>query len=204
MHIIDPQLLGGGMLLTLAVLVAAKRLTTGSLFERLAGSGLLWLANGYNLGFLLIANPVAAVLLATRQSGALAVGQIAVPDVRLLAAIEGVGLAFYALGAGLMLWSLAQLGRNYQLGGIAPRRTDALVVNGPYRFVRHPLYAAVLCLSLGLVCLLQSAIYLAIFGVYVALIGCLIPREEAGLASAYGDAYVAYRHTVKAVVPFII
>lgn len=204
MHVIDPNLLGVGILVLMALLVGVKWAATGSLLERPEGSGLVWLANLYNLGFLLIANPAAAVLLITGRAGVLAFAQAARQDPGLLAFVEGGGLALYLLGAGLMLWALVTLGRRYQLGGAAPRRTDALVASGPYRLVRHPLYAAVLCLSLGLAGLLYSVAYLTVFAGYGVLIGLLIPREEEGLDRAYGAAYGAYRRQVKAVVPFLL
>jgi len=79
-----------------------------------------------------------------------------------------------------MAWALIDLGRGYQVGGSAPRPDDRLVTAGPYRFVRHPMYAAALAISLGLSLLLQSAVFAAVFGIYLALILALIPAEEAG------------------------
>ncbi|MBU1748982.1 MAG: DUF1295 domain-containing protein, partial [Chloroflexi bacterium] len=60
----------------------------------------------------------------------------------------GVGLA----GALLTAWSVAALGRCF---GLFPARRG-VVASGPYRLVRHPLYAAQALVGLG-VCLAGGA-----------------------------------------------
>ena len=51
------------------------------------------------------------------------------------------------LGYGLVLWSLLVLGRSF---GIAPADRD-LVTQGPYRYIRHPMYLGELILRAALV-----------------------------------------------------
>ena len=65
------------------------------------------------------------------------------------------------------------------------------------------MYTAVLCISLGLACLLQSWAFLAVFVIYVVLLSGLIPAEEEGLQQAYGEPYRMYRHRVKKLVPLV-
>lgn len=74
---------------------------------------------------------------------------------------------------------------------------------GHIRLVRHPMYTAALCISLGLACLIQSLAYLGALCVYLVLIVLLIPVEEEGLRRAYGERYVAYQQEVKKVLPFL-
>ncbi len=65
------------------------------------------------------------------------------------------------------------------------------------------MYTAALSIALGLACLIQSWICLAVFCIYLVLIGLLIPVEEDGLQKAYGEQYVAYQHKTKELVPFV-
>ncbi len=80
-----------------------------------------------------------------------------------------------------------------------PRRpTTALVVHGPYRFTRNPMYLALALLYLGLALLVNSAWPLALFPVAIMLVDrWVIVREEAYLERAFGDAYRAYKARVR-------
>ncbi len=203
MHLLGQRPLGILILLLLALLVAVKKIATGSALERPAGPPLLLVVNTFNLFFLLVINPVAAVLLIAGRADALDPARIAIGAVRLRTAAEVAGLFLYVAGVLLMAWALATLGASYQLGGLAPRPGDAMVARGPYRLVRHPMYAAALSLALGLACLLQSWAVGCVFVVYLGLIVVLIPREEEGLRRTYGDGYAAYARKVRRLLPLV-
>ena len=84
-----------------------------------------------------------------------------------------------------------------QLGGSAPRSEDQMVMSGPYRLIRHPMYGAALSISLGLSLLIQSGAFLLVFCVYLVLVLLLIPLEEEGLLNAYGERYLAYQRRTR-------
>ena len=203
MHLVDERVLGVAILCLLAVLVTVKRLATGTILDKPRGGLLVRLVDTFNLFFLLVVNPLAAVLLILRQMAAVDPTRVIVADPRVLAAVEIAGMVLYAAGFLLMAWALVTLARNYQLGGIAPRAGDRLVVDGPYRFVRHPMYTAALSIALGLAGLTQSLAVLAVFGIYLALILRLVGVEEAGLQAAYGERYVAYQARSGRLIPFV-
>jgi protein-S-isoprenylcysteine O-methyltransferase Ste14 len=74
---------------------------------------------------------------------------------------------------------------------LAPTRT--LVVSGFYRFVRNPMYVAVIALILGQAVLFASW-GLALYGTVVAAGFHIFVRlyEEPTLRQAYGEEYIAY------------
>lgn len=181
MHLLDQRTLGVSILLLLGLLVLIKRVATGSILEKPQGNFRAWLVNTFNLFFLLIANPVAAILLITRRLEAVDLTHVTIDVPWLWLGLEIGGLGLYILGYLLMAWALVRLGGNYQLGGSPPRGADEMVMAGPYGLVRHPMYTAVLCISLGLACLLQSLAYFAVFCIYLGLILLLLPVEEEGL-----------------------
>jgi protein-S-isoprenylcysteine O-methyltransferase Ste14 len=203
-HLLDQRTLGIGILLLLAVLVIIKQMVTGSILKDRPKSNLrTWLTHIFNLFFLLIVNPLAAILLITGHLEAIDPTRLAINMPWLLMGMEIGGIGLYVIGFILMAWALVRLGHNYQAGGSDPRAADGMVMGGPYRLVRHPMYAAALAISLGLACLVQSLAFFSVFGIYLVLIALLIPAEEEGLRIAYGDPYFAYQKRVKSLIPFL-
>jgi protein-S-isoprenylcysteine O-methyltransferase len=203
MHLLDQRTLGAVILALLALLVIVKRLTTGNIIRDVPNRRFgLWLVHVFNLFFLLVVNPIAGILLVAGRLEQIDVTRLPLAFAAAIA-LEATGVMLYLLGYFLMVWALLTLGRNYQVGGSTPRAADRLVAEGPYGVVRHPMYAAALCISLGLALLTQSLAFLAVTVVYLALIVPLMPFEEDGLRRAYGDQYVSYSRRVRRLMPFV-
>jgi protein-S-isoprenylcysteine O-methyltransferase Ste14 len=79
--------------------------------------------------------------------------------------------------------------------GIMPE-ARGLVTSGPYRWVRHPLYATEALASTGLLLPVLSPLAVAIFGVYLYLTLRRTVYEEAVLVAAFPD-YAAYRQQTR-------
>lgn len=98
-------------------------------------------------------------------------------------------------------WVFASIGNNIS-ETILTKRTHTLATHGPYRWIRHPLYAFAL---LELFCLALVAdnwlllLWPCIGGVVFSLI--VIPREEANLIDAFGMQYEEYRGHTGALLP---
>lgn len=81
-------------------------------------------------------------------------------------------------------------------------REASLVTNGPYKYIRHPMYSAILLVCLGLLLTDISVVRLLIYG---GLFGVLLAKmlyEERLL----GDRFKEYRNYIKfskRIVPFI-
>jgi protein-S-isoprenylcysteine O-methyltransferase Ste14 len=203
MHLLGQRTLGIIILSLLVALVLVKRVATGSVVEKPEGSFLVQLVNAFNLIFLLVVNPLAALLLIFRRLEMTDPTHVLIAASGLRIALEIAGLAAYVVGFALMAWGLVSLGSSYQLGGSAPRAGDALVVSGPYRLVRHPMYTAALSIALGLALVTQSAACLAVFCTYLVLIFLLIPAEEEGLRRAYGERYFGYQRETGRLIPLV-
>lgn len=203
MHLLDQRIVGLALLVAIAALVAAKRMGSGSLVEKPSGAPLLRAVNYYNLFFLLVANPAIAVILVLRRLDSVDPAPLRIGGPSIAAGVEVAGLVLLAAGYFLMAWALVALGKNYQLGGLPPRPNDTMIAFGPYRWIRHPMYMAALGIALGLACLVQSWVLIAVFLAYVALVLMLVPIEEAALRAAYGESYASLEARTKRLVPFV-
>jgi protein-S-isoprenylcysteine O-methyltransferase Ste14 len=92
------------------------------------------------------------------------------------------------VGSAIWLWALVSLGRSF---GIAPA-DRGLKTRGPYRFVRHPMYAGELLNSLGAVIAVASAQGVIVFSIWWLFQMLRILKEEPVIAG-YGE----YRQVVR-------
>lgn len=81
-------------------------------------------------------------------------------------------------------------------------RTEPLVVAGPYRLVRHPLYSGVDGLAFGIALLVDHPwAYLGALGLSLWFAAVLAPFEERELHALFGAAYAEYTRSVRRFVP---
>jgi len=79
---------------------------------------------------------------------------------------------------------------------VAP--TDALVVGGLYRYVRNPMYLAVVAIIVGQALILGRPVLLTYAAVILAMTAAFVRiYEEPTLAERYGAQYDAYRAAVR-------
>lgn len=82
-------------------------------------------------------------------------------------------------------------------------RTEPLVVRGPYRYVRHPLYLGVVLLVLGWWLLLDySFLLVAVILLLLWFNFVVAPFEEKELIAIFGDQYLQYSKEVPRIIPF--
>jgi len=82
-------------------------------------------------------------------------------------------------------------------------RTSALVTSGAYRYIRHPMYAALLYLAWGVFLKDVSLPSVALVGgASVALLLTAL-RDEAECSQYFGAPYAEYMKTSKRFVPFV-
>jgi protein-S-isoprenylcysteine O-methyltransferase Ste14 len=102
------------------------------------------------------------------------------------------GMPLGLAGMALFGWMFHHLGLNVTSTSM-PRARATLVTSGPYRWVRHPMYASALILVTS-AALLTGNLVVLIGGVCMfALLAARSQLEERRLVEKFGDAYHAYR-----------
>jgi protein-S-isoprenylcysteine O-methyltransferase Ste14 len=93
-----------------------------------------------------------------------------------------LGAAIAIAGEALRVWAAGHLEKGREVTS-----------SGPYRFIRHPLYAGSTLMGVGLAVAAASPIVAGLVGVYLlTFITAAVRTEEAFLRSRFGDAYDRY------------
>lgn len=107
------------------------------------------------------------------------------------------GLFFLAVGAALILWSVG-LFRRTRTSVIPVRPTTVLVIDGPYRFTRNPMYLGLLSVYLGGALVQQLLWAVLLLPMVIVMVQQLVIRkEEQYLARKFGHEYARYKTQVR-------
>jgi protein-S-isoprenylcysteine O-methyltransferase Ste14 len=114
------------------------------------------------------------------------------------AILRVVGGILIVLGLASLVESFARfalIGRGTPAPVAPPER---LVVSGQYRYVRNPMYVAVLAITFGQALLLGSEVLLwYTVGLWLLVFAFVLVYEEPTLAQQFGSSYEEYRRNVR-------
>jgi len=118
-------------------------------------------------------------------------------------AIPVVSSILCVCGLGFCLWARAILGRNWS-GTVTLKENHELIVHGPYRLVRHPIYTGLLAMLLATA--MQQGHIAGFIGVILVFISFWIKLsgEEEVMLKQFPAPYAAYRERTKRIIPFIL
>lgn len=115
---------------------------------------------------------------------------------------SGLGLIVLIDGIALAIWAAMSLRLNNFSVMPEPVNKGTLIQAGPYRWIRHPMYSAVIVCAVGAV-LAQTNLYsLLSMLILVAVLWLKIQREESFLLATYPD-YKTYRAQTSALCPYV-
>jgi protein-S-isoprenylcysteine O-methyltransferase Ste14 len=108
-----------------------------------------------------------------------------------------LGLAISGGGVFLLLWCTSLHIRSYSNLSPTDSFPPSLLVNGPYRFSRNPMYVADIAIWLGWSLFYGSTLVLLATFCFAGLLALVrVPSEERQLLERFGDEYQLYKTSV--------
>jgi protein-S-isoprenylcysteine O-methyltransferase Ste14 len=106
--------------------------------------------------------------------------------------LQAVGLGLWALGIAVGVWAVQAIGGYGAVSGVTV--DHQLVSDGPYRYVRHPVYTAVIAIAVGTTLVFRSYLLLGVAALSIVTHLWWAVAEEKLLSSpeGLGDAYRTY------------
>ena len=93
-----------------------------------------------------------------------------------------------------------RMGAQWRMG-IDPSERTQLVIDGPFAYVRHPIYALSQAMMLATVLAIPSPLMIATAFLHIVLMQWEAAREEKYLLHVHGEQYEAYRARVGRFIP---
>ncbi len=115
--------------------------------------------------------------------------------------LESSGGLLALAGAGLAVWAKLRLGRLFT-ANLGVKEGHALITDGPYAIVRHPIYFGIVLFFLGTGLAWNRAAFVGLAAALLACFSIQLRIEEGIFAAHFGAAHVDYRRRVPALFPF--
>jgi len=122
--------------------------------------------------------------------------------VRIGSLASTVGLTLMLVGCALAVAGLAGLGRANLTALPYPRTESTLVITGPYRIVRNPIYSGLIFAAFGWALWVNSWLTLGYALLLFILFDVKARREERWLTEKFPE-YGAYQARVKKLIPWV-
>jgi len=116
--------------------------------------------------------------------------------------LNAVSLVLTVLGLSLAIWARVSLGKNWS-GTVTFKEAHELIERGPYAWVRHPIYTAMLLMFWGTALAVGSLGALMGFPILFLSFWIKYRQEEALMTEHFGDQYPDYMKRVCAIIPFV-
>lgn len=107
-------------------------------------------------------------------------------------ALQAVGLGLWIAGIAVGLWAARAIGGYGAFSGVTV--DHQLVSDGPYRYVRHPIYTALIAIAVGTTLVFRSYLLLGVAALSIVVhVGWAIGEEKLLISTeGLGDAYRSY------------
>ena len=116
--------------------------------------------------------------------------------------LRWAGVGFLVAGSLMLVWTFRSLGKNLT-DTVVTREKHTLVVHGPYRWVRHPLYSSAALLITALSLIAANWFFIVAGTVLLCVLIMRTRIEEENLVARFGESYRSYMARTGRFVPRI-
>ena len=114
--------------------------------------------------------------------------------------LRWMGVVLGALSLALYAWSRISLGREWS-SYLKLREKHHLVTTGPYHWIRHPIYLAMMAFLTGITLITANYFLIIILLVSIVDLSLRIPKEEQMMIEEFGDEYKTYMQRTGRLLP---
>jgi protein-S-isoprenylcysteine O-methyltransferase Ste14 len=116
--------------------------------------------------------------------------------------LKTLGVVIFYGGIALAVWARRTMGNSWGIP-MTVKSGSKLITSGPYKLIRHPIYAAINLMLLGsAILLIRVWLVFFVLGSIVAVYSSL--EEEKSLAKQFPKEYPNYKKRTKMLVPYLI
>jgi protein-S-isoprenylcysteine O-methyltransferase Ste14 len=111
-----------------------------------------------------------------------------------------MGVVLGALSLVLYTWSRTSLGKEWS-SYLQIREKHHLVTTGPYRWIRHPIYLAMMGFLTGITIITANYFLIVFLLISIVDLSLRIPKEEQMMIEEFGDEYKTYMQRTGGLLP---
>lgn len=117
--------------------------------------------------------------------------------------LQATAIVMYSIGIILRYWSSILLGQNFSRD-VEVSKNQELISNGPYRYMRHPLYTGLFLLTIAVPLFVGNiAVFLLAILLMYNVLNRRILEEERFMEEVLGARYVRWKNERYKFVPFV-
>lgn len=118
------------------------------------------------------------------------------------ASVEYIGIIVLIISLLFAIWARIVLGSNWS-GAIQKVKGQRLVCQGPYKYIRNPIYTGIVCGFLGTVIAFRTLA--SLLGFFIILVAYIVKinKEQKFLIMEFGEEYKEYIKKSWALIPYI-
>ena len=108
-----------------------------------------------------------------------------------------IGVLFIAVGGWLHIWA-HNLFKKRKTTVKPFQESSALIIEGPFRFSRNPMYLGIASILLGAAILCGSlTAFIPLVAYFIAMTVLFIPHEEKAMEETFGEEYLHYKRRTR-------